>query len=407
MAKLKVPYFKWRDGRPRWEPGPGLRAKGFAGQDLKRDGQWLDKPAAIAAALSINEKLEKGEALPQSPSARTITALFAELRKSPKFKEEIGPIKGKGRRLADRTRDGYVRHLELVEPVIGDLIAADVSPAVMEGLYEELCETRGVAMANAIMRTVKMALYYGVNKLRWFSHNPVAGIELAELDGRTVRWTPEENATFIAAADWCGLPAIGDGHVLGLETAANRGDVIAFPELKLDEGVYRLKRAKTGRDFFIPPTERLESRLAVMRARKAERFPNVVFTHELVDFTTGAAFPAEGTRFTHQHEMVRAVASGLVFSIENAIRILGGNAPILRNLPFTPMPSIWGKRFQDLRDTAITEMFEAGCDIARIATITGHSLKTVQDIIDKHYFVRHAGLAIDAGKRLDAHRRKA
>ena len=26
MATIKIPYFQWRSGRPRWEPGPGLRA---------------------------------------------------------------------------------------------------------------------------------------------------------------------------------------------------------------------------------------------------------------------------------------------------------------------------------------------------------------------------------------------
>ena len=41
--KLSIRYLKWRDGRPRWEPGPTLRAKGWKGRDLKSEqGEWLE-----------------------------------------------------------------------------------------------------------------------------------------------------------------------------------------------------------------------------------------------------------------------------------------------------------------------------------------------------------------------------
>jgi len=37
-----------------------------------------------------------------------------------------------------------------------------------------------------------------------------------------------------------------------------------------------------------------------------------------------------------------------------------------------------------------------------VVTITGHSLKTAHEIINKHYFVRQAKLAIEAGQKYDA-----
>lgn len=53
------PYFVWRDGRPRWEPGPTIRAKGFRGVDLKDDqGAWLDFDRARAAARSLNAHVQ-------------------------------------------------------------------------------------------------------------------------------------------------------------------------------------------------------------------------------------------------------------------------------------------------------------------------------------------------------------
>jgi integrase len=51
--------------------------------------------------------------------------------------------------------------------------------------------------------------------------------------------------------------------------------------------------------------------------------------------------------------------------------------------------------FHDLRGTAITLLSEAGCNPQQIATITGHSLKTVSVILDR-YLARTRALADQA-----------
>jgi integrase len=51
--------------------------------------------------------------------------------------------------------------------------------------------------------------------------------------------------------------------------------------------------------------------------------------------------------------------------------------------------------FHDLRGTAITLLSEAGCTPQQIATITGHSLKTVHRILER-YLARTRGLAEQA-----------
>lgn len=49
--KVKVPYVAWRDGRPRFVPGPSLRSLGFAGRDLRHeDGRWFSADEAYAWA---------------------------------------------------------------------------------------------------------------------------------------------------------------------------------------------------------------------------------------------------------------------------------------------------------------------------------------------------------------------
>jgi integrase len=51
--------------------------------------------------------------------------------------------------------------------------------------------------------------------------------------------------------------------------------------------------------------------------------------------------------------------------------------------------------FHDLRGTAVTLLSEAGCTPQQVATITGHSLRTVHRILER-YLARTRGLAEQA-----------
>jgi integrase len=51
--------------------------------------------------------------------------------------------------------------------------------------------------------------------------------------------------------------------------------------------------------------------------------------------------------------------------------------------------------FHDLRGTTVTMLAEAGCTLPEIVTITGHSLRRAQDILDK-YLARTSKLAESA-----------
>jgi integrase len=48
--------------------------------------------------------------------------------------------------------------------------------------------------------------------------------------------------------------------------------------------------------------------------------------------------------------------------------------------------------FHDLRGTPVTRLAVAGCTESEIATITGHSLKGVSEILDRHYLSRDNAL---------------
>ena len=56
------------------------------------------------------------------------------------------------------------------------------------------------------------------------------------------------------------------------------------------------------------------------------------------------------------------------------------------------MLSIAAKRFQDLRDTAVTRLALSGSSLYEISSITGHATNSVADVI-KHYLVLQPEMA--------------
>lgn len=59
--------------------------------------------------------------------------------------------------------------------------------------------------------------------------------------------------------------------------------------------------------------------------------------------------------------------------------------------------------YHDLRGTCVTRLFEAGNETAHIASISGHSLKAAEAIIDR-YLARTGRLADDAIAKLERER---
>ena len=82
--------------------------------------------------------------------------------------------------------------------------------------------------------------------------------------------------------------------------------------------------------------------------------------------------------------------------------------------PWTPdgFRASWGKAckragmvgvtFNDLRGTAVTRLALADCTEPEIATITGHTLRSVRAILDTHYLHRDPALAESAIRKLEA-----
>lgn len=416
---MNVPYLVMRDGRPRWHPNAKLLARGFKGRDLRyaedhdRAGQWMAPGDAMEAARAINETT-KGEP-PAAPAIedRSFGGLFERLRASPKFREvaaegedidaprKVGLEKLK---IKPRTRADYLRQMKILEQWCGDIQIRDLSPDMVEEFYHDQAES-SLAQANHLMRAGKMATNYAIKRLRWTEFNPFSAIKMADPDGRLEIFERDQIAAILAAADWCGLPSIGDAFVIGILGGPRKQDILVLPEGEISASHYVIRQLKKkGARAFVPITQALLSRVTAMRARKAKSFPGVRHTLEIINSRTGLPYPKNAKAFGEDWRMVRAVAAGDAEAIAEARRqrdARGVALPELQLLP--PVPSLARMLFSDTRDTAVTYLAMAGCTVPEIANTSGHSLKTVQAILDKHYFKRNAELASIVGNKLDAY----
>jgi integrase len=59
------------------------------------------------------------------------------------------------------------------------------------------------------------------------------------------------------------------------------------------------------------------------------------------------------------------------------------------------------RTFHDLRRTAVVRLAIAGCTEPEIASITGHSIKDVKSVLERHYLYLDPQIAINAMRKLE------
>lgn len=435
MAKERIPYFFWREGRPRWIPGPKVRAEGFKGTDLKDEtGAWLDYGKAVNAARELNANVErkregKPPAIPVAlvGSARTVNLMVDEFLNRPKMRMDEPRQRGnrytrptmaapaelgrQKKKLALKSRRAYHAHGQMLKDWMGDAPAASLTPAMMEGFYDDRINDRGLSTANAIMRSWKAMFNFAEVSLRWNRYglqNPVRGLEMDSPDGRLVLWPRPAIDCYIAVADYLGCFSLGDAVIEALLTSQRLNDVLSLKDATTADGIYRFRQRKTGREAKVKAVPMLLDRVTAMHERKRARWSgnNTVMEYEIISEVTGQPYPVDGSSFSRRFRALKLIAAGgngNNADMDAAMTLLGVTDAQLATMPIARVPLLNDLWFRDLRDTAVTWLAAAGCDRFEIATVTGLSLKSVDAIMDKHYWVREDGFAISAGDKLAAH----
>lgn len=270
--------------------------------------------------------------------------------------------------LKPATRKHYSWHLTVIENKFGDMPIVALKDrrvrADFLGWRDEVAE-RSPRQAD-----IGMAVF--ARMLSWAYDKGIAPAHPLEKPGRLYRanrsasiWSEENEAAFYDhAPKHLHLPLM-----LALWTGQRKADLLALTWADYDGDHIRLMQKKTGARVAVPVGAALKSALDTSRSS--------------VGLDDGGA----------------------------------GKLPILRNesgKPWTDggFSASWrkacakagvvGVTFHDLRGTAVTRLARAGCTVPEIASITGHSLRDVNEILNSHYLLLDANLARSAIRKLEA-----
>lgn len=406
---VSIPHCAWREGRPRFVPGPRLRALGFVGRDLadlspdeakarRQDRGWWSLARVEAwirdeLAPEIARREAAAEAAPASRAAkRTVAPVAARPRPSVVTVADLieharqGGKTGQGAPLRPATVAFYAnmeRCLTAIDPELLVMPAATVKASRLYVALEAVRDRRSRAMASGVAALLVRAWREAVRR-GWggIEHNPAKNLGFTAGSARTRAGTPAEMRALVAAADAIGLPEIGDCIVLGLFTGQRQADRLSLERGQEKAGWIAFRQAKTGAEVEVPMAPWLVERLAASAARRRawEVEPLQIVCDEK------RRRPMDNNTYLYRFRLVRAAA---VAGIPDAA---GG-------WTLEPMPSLADFRDQDLRDTFVTWANDGGATHVQVGSVSGHSPATVHMMMGKHYNERtrrQAKAAVDS-----------
>jgi integrase len=261
--------------------------------------------------------------------------------------------------LAPRSRSDYVGKIKLIEKAFGDFPLAALTDNRTRGIFKAWRER----LAGSSRRQADYAWVVLARVLSWGMDRGLIAANPCARGGRLYRgsraekiWTTADESAFLERAPaHLHLPLL-----LALWTGQRQGDLLRLPWSAYDGKHIRLRQSKGGARVVIPVGAPLKVALDAAPKRST-----IILTT-----ANGKPWTPDGFRASWGKACKRA---GVV-----------------------------GVTFHDLRGTAVTRLAIAGCTEAEIATITGHSLRSVRAIIDTHYLARDPALAENAIRKLES-----
>jgi site-specific recombinase XerC len=273
-------------------------------------------------------------------------------------------------KLAASTQAEYKRMLTKAETEFGTMpIAALDDPRVRKDLLdwrEKIARKSGQREADNRLSAISAMLTWSVDR-GTLTANHLRGFKrLYHVDRSEIIWLPEHIAAFMKVAPI----ELQRALILALHTGQREGDLLRLPwsaykgeHIELRQGKAR-RKGKSAPLIHIPCTRALRRMLDGMK-----QVSTLILTTK-----TGQSLKPRYFNTLWDRTMTKA---GL-----ETVGLPGLDEPVELH-------------FHDLRGTAVTLLSEAGCTPQQIATITGHSLKTVYRILER-YLARTHGLAEQA-----------
>lgn len=273
-------------------------------------------------------------------------------------------------KLASSTQAEYKRMLTKAEAEFGNMpIAALDDPRVRKDLLdwrEKVARASGQREADNRLSAMSAMLTWSVDR-GTLTANHLRGFKrLYHVDRSEIIWLPEHIAAFMKVAPIEMQRAL----ILALHTGQREGDLLRLPWSAYKGDHIELRQGKARRQGKPAPLIQIPTTAALrLMLDSADRISPLILTTK-----TGQSFKARYFAATWDKAMTKAELQ--------SVKLPGLDEPVELH-------------FHDLRGTAVTLLSEAGSTPQQIATITGHSLKTVHRILER-YLARTRGLAEQA-----------
>lgn len=297
---------------------------------------------------SYNDAITKRK----TPEQGNIFTLISEFKASAEFQTK----------LSAESRRAYLRYLKIIEEQFGSMpIAALYNPKV-RGEFKRFRDgfQDNPRKSDYIWTTLARVLSYAKDGGR-ITVNPCERGGRLYSGGRADKiWTEGDLGKMFAVVP----KEIRRIIMVAIWTGQREGDILRLGWSNYDGKHIRLKQSKGGRRVTIPVSSILKAELNEIKKAGTVMLLN----------TRGRPWTPGGFRASFRKLQARAGIKGLTF--------------------------------HDFRGTAVVRLAIAGCTVPEIAAITGHSLKDVEAILDKHYLGRDIQLAENAIRKLERTERK-
>jgi len=286
----------------------------------------------------------------KQPTKGTLFSLISEFRDSAEYPK------------AKSTRRAYAFYLRMIEAEFGDMPLAALEAPEIRGEFKAWRDTMADRPRTADYAWTTLARVLSVAKDRGrIPVNPCErGGRLYDGGRADQVWSEADLARVIS----CASPQMHLALILALWTGQRQGDLLRLPWSAYDGKTIRLQQSKTGRRVTIPVGAELKAMLD-----RTEKVGPLILTN-----TRGRPWTSDGFRASWGKLCTRA--------------------------------GIEDRTFHDIRGSAVMRLARSSASVPEIATLTGHSLKDAEAILDAHYFGRDVKLAENAIRKLERNERR-
>jgi integrase len=300
------------------------------------------------------------EKLIRDRHAGTVNSLIRSYTTSIEFEQKLAPS----------TQAEYKQMLTKAEGEFGTMpIAALDHPRVRKDLLdwrEKVARASGQREADNRLSAISAMLTWSVDRGKLTANHLRGFKRLYHVDRSEIIWLPEHIAAFMKVTPIEMQRAL----ILALHTGQREGDILRLAWSAYKGDHIELRQGKARRHGKPAPLVQIPCTTALRRMLDGmAQVSTLILTTK-----TGQSFKARYFAAMWDKAMTKA---GL-----QSVMLPGQEEPVELH-------------YHDLRGTAVTLLSEAGCTPQQIATITGHSLKTVHRILER-YLARTRGLAEQA-----------